>query len=470
MLTEHLLYILNNLLPDKVFTNEQILQAHGGNQFYIQSKLPEAVCYAESEEDVLVITGFCVKYKIPLIPYGGGTSVEGHTVPVEGGICLNLSKMDKVLELNLADGYVVVQPGIAYNKLNEYLAPYGVHFPVEAGWGASIGGMLSTNASGAGAVDAGSMAKNVLACDVVTYKEERALKINLGTLAQKSSAGYNLLSLLIGAEGTLGVVTKICLKIRKDFLCHKTICCQFEAIQAAVEFIIAVKGKVNFRRAELLDKLQTEACLKYSDLNSLLYQNKNTIIIELAGNDAVIKAEIKILLEALNKYKVEHIKIFEDKKSAEVIWMMRKNACPAAIQLINKNKKAMATDVCVPLSKLNECIQSCYDHMNKLGLKSPLVAHIGDGNFHFTLLINSEDQFEIEKAKEFGKCVVEEALKVGGTCTGEHGIGIGKKEHLHNEHANSIFLMEAIKLSFDPLKLFNPGKVFSFTKTKSIVM
>lgn len=454
---------LKKKLPNPVFESIDELKKHSSNCFYINKYLPEAVYYAESDEEIIEVVNFCIKNKMPLIPYGSGTSVEGHTAAINGGICLNLSKMKKIIELNLIDGYVVVQAGIPYNELNEYLASYGFHFPVEAGFGASIGGMVSTNASGAGATDSGSMAKNIMGCNLISYKDGMATKIQLGTKSIKSSAGYHLLDLIAGSEGTLGVISDVCLKIRKNFTHHKTICCQFNEIKQAIDFVISLKGLIQFRRVELLDCLQTEACVTYSKI-TYLYKNKNTIIIELAGNEAVIEEELKLINRQLNLMNIENIKIFDDKKSAEQIWMMRKNACPAAIQFINPQKKAMATDISVPLSKLNESIHACYQHMKEMGIIAPLVAHVGDGNFHFTLLVNPTDQTELEKAKTFNQRIIEESLKVGGTCTGEHGIGIGKMPYLELEHENSMFLMSRIKESFDPLNIFNPGKLFDLKK------
>lgn len=458
MLTEKIIKEFESLLPNKISFSLPELNKHASNQFYVSSQFPDLICYPESDEDVLSIVNFCVKNKVPIIPYGSGTSVEGHTAALHGGVCVDMSKMNQVLELNVIDGFVRVRPGISYNQLNEFLDPHDFHFPVEAGWGASIGGMVSTNASGAGAVDAGSMAKNVMACNVVVYKNETAEKVAVGSKAPKSSAGYNLLNLYIGAEGTLGIITEVCLKICKNFNYYKTVCCQFDEIHEAINFIANIKGKVQFRKAELLDKLQTEVCVRYSNIKTL-YPNKNTILIELAGNEIALAEEVNIITEYLNKNHVEYLKVYEDKKSADNIWMMRKNACPAAIKFINKDKKAMATDISVPLSKLADCIYSCYEKMKTLGIIAPLVAHVGDGNFHFTVLVDPSNPEEVSKAKEFNKSIIEEALKVGGTCTGEHGIGIGKMSYLKMEHADTIFLLESIKLAIDPLNIFNPGKI-----------
>lgn len=462
MLTKNQIEALQQLFPEKITTHEDVLKKHSGNVFYISQYMPDAVVLAESEDDVMGIVNFCINHKIPLIPYGSGTSVEGHTAAVKGGICLNMSKMEKVIHFNPEDHYVIVQAGIAYNKLNDYLGQYGYHFPVEAGWGASIGGMVSTNASGAGAVDSGSMMKNVMGCRVIVYKEQKALMINTGTKAIKSSAGYPLTQIFVGAEGTLGVITEVVLRIRKNFFSSKTLCCQFDEIHDAVSFVINLKGLVQFRRAELLDKLQTSACVAYSNI-TFLHPDKVTILMELGGNELTVNEEAKLILEQAHHYGIENIKIVNDKQSAEPIWMMRKNACFAAIQLIDPSKKAMATDASVPISKLAECIKACYQHMQRMGIKAPLISHVGDGNFHFTLLVDPLNAQDLDQALTFNKCVIDEALKVGGTCTGEHGIGLGKINYLKSQHGDSLFLMERIKESFDPLGIFNPGKIVTLT-------
>lgn len=449
---------LQKLLPNKISTAEVDIQKHTSSLFYIANFSPDAVCYAESDKDVMMLVDFCIKYKIPIVPYGSGTSVEGHIAAIHGGICLDLSKMNKVLEFKPEDGYVIVQPGISYNKLNEYLEPYGFHFPVEAGWGASIGGMVATNASGAGAVDAGSMAKNVITLEVIVYKNGKSAKIYTGSKSKKSSAGYHLTDLFVGSEGTLGVITEVGLTVRKNFRCNKTILCQFDDIEQAIKFVISTKSRVQYRRVELLDKLQTNACVTYSDIHHL-EKNKNSIIIELAGNTHSVEEESSIVIKQLHYFNASNINLFENKNSSEKIWMMRKQACHAAIQMIDPNKKAMATDVSVPLSQLANCILSCYEHMKVNNIIAPLVAHIGDGNFHFTILVDPNNSNEISRANEFNKKVVEEALKVGGTCTGEHGIGFGKIAHLRKERENSIFIMESIKTALDPYNIFNPGKI-----------
>lgn len=450
---------LISLLQEKVTTSAEELKKYSSGLFYISSPPPDAVCYPEDDNDVLTIINFCVKHRIPVIPYGSGTSVEGHTVALHGGIYIDMRKMNKVLEFNPIDDYVIVQAGMPYNKLNDFLEPQGYHFPVEAGWGASIGGMTATNASGAGAISSGSMAKNVISCSVIVYKSGIATKVKTGTFAPKSSAGYNLTNLFVGSEGTLGVITDVAVKISKNFHTHNTICCQFADIQDAVQLVVSLKGRIPFKRVELLDTLQTNACIAYSNISSL-ENNLNTLIIELAGNQKNVEDEISLLKKSM-PLTCRNVSFFQDQQLAEPIWMMRKNAGPAAMKYIDPNKKAIVTDVSVPLSKLSDCIRVCYQHMVNCRIKAPLVAHLGDGNFHFVILVDPNSPKELETANTFNKLVVSEALKYGGTCTGEHGIGIGKMASLREEHADGVYFMEAIKKAFDPLAIFNPGKVLA---------
>ncbi|HLB42184.1 MAG TPA: FAD-linked oxidase C-terminal domain-containing protein [Gammaproteobacteria bacterium] len=449
---------LHKLLPNKVSTFLEDIKKHSGHMFYLSDFPPDAVCYPESEQDVMTVINYCIMKKIPLIPYGSGTSVEGHTAAINRGICLNMSKMNGILEFSPSDHYVTVQPGISYNDLNDYLHPHGVHFPVEAGWGASIGGMVATNASGAGATDAGSMAKNVACCTLIVYNNGQACKITTGSKSLKSSAGYNLNNLVIGSEGTLGIITAVTLRIRSNFMCQKTIICQFSAINQAIDFVITMKKNVHFRRVELMDQLQSEACIAYSGIY-FLNKDMNTLIIELAGNNEAVAEEIDMVTQYLFNNKATNIQIINNAEQARTVWMMRKNALPAVIKFIDKNKKAINTDISVPLSKLAECIDACYLHVKNAGIIAPLVAHVGDGNFHFTILVNPNNKKEMQLVKRLNNKVIEEALKRGGSCTGEHGIGIGKIPYLEQEHGDLIFLMRHIKNIFDPLGIFNPGKI-----------
>lgn len=451
---------LSRLIPGKLSFDEEDLKKHCSELFYISNYPPSAIYYPETEDHVLYIVNLCLEYRIPIIPYGAGTSVEGHTAAIEGGLCLDMSRMNQVLEFSPEDGYVSVQPGLPYNELNTFLEPHGFHFPVEAAWGATIGGMMATNASGAGAVDAGAMLKNVVNCTVVTCQDEKVVKITTGSKAPKSSAGYNLTGLFVGSEGTLGVITQLGLKIRRNFEAYSTICCQFDQIETVIEFVAQMHGKIQFRRIELLDKLQTNACKAYSKIQSL-NNNLHTLIIELAGNKLAVAEEVSFVEDWLIDNSAINIQTFSDKQSAEPIWKMRKFAARAAIQYIDKNKSAMSTDVSVPISKLAQCINACYKHMHDCRIRAPLVAHVGDGNFHFIILINPDDKKELENARQFSHLVVAEALKVGGTCTGEHGIGLGKKNYLIEEHSDSIGLMRQIKKMFDPYNIFNRGKVIS---------
>lgn len=464
MLTYEVLSALIQLFGDKVSVASQDIMQHSHNLYYINQYQPDAVVFAEQAADVMNLVDFCIKHQVPLIPYGSGTSTEGHTAARYGGICLNLQKMNKVIGFNLQDQTITVEPGISYNQVNDFLSDYGFYFPVEAGMGASIGGMVATNASGAGATDSGSMAKNLSQCEVVIYQEGKAKLIKTGSRALKSSAGYQLSSFFVGSEGTLGVVVKATLRLRKKNLCTETICLQFDSIHTAIQLIIGLKGTVNFKRAELLDAQQTEACIQYSKI-LYLNRNKHTLLIELGGNPQAVVEEIALIHEALNELPHEKIDLSDDNNRQDELWLMRKNAAPAVVAFRDHNKKAVNTDICVPLSALIHCIDFAYHHAAKAELYAPLVAHIADGNFHFTLVVNPADNHEMQQAKLFHDKIVTEAIACGGTCTGEHGIGMGKIEYLIQEHESSVHLMKLLKRTMDPIGIFNPGKIISHHAT-----
>jgi D-lactate dehydrogenase (cytochrome) len=453
-----LLNELKAIFKNKVYTDSAHIEAHTATLFHTVQQAPDVVCYPENEGDVMAVVDFCLQNNMALIPYGSGTSVEGHTAALNGGICLDMSKMKNVLEFNPQDGYVIVEPGLAYNELNDYLERYGYYFPVEAGWGASIGGMAATNASGAGAVDYGSMSRNVICAEVVTYDENKATKIKLGSLAPKSSAGYDLKSIFLGSEGTLGVFTSLGLKIRKKLSSQVTMTCQFASLKDAIDFVIETKKEINFRKVELLDQRLTAACICYSNVNYLV-DSKCTVLLELAGNIAQVQCEKNIIIEYLQRKNINDYYIFEQQEEVRNVWMMRKYACQAAIAMYGENKKIISTDVSVPMSKLFSCIEACYRHMDNMQIMASLVAHVGDGNFHFIILVDPEDDEVIHLAHEFHSMVINEGLNHNGTCTGEHGIGLGKKGYLHAEKRASYFLMQRVKMLFDPKNIFNPGKV-----------
>jgi D-lactate dehydrogenase (cytochrome) len=445
--------------PSKVGQSQQEIEEHGSSFFYLSHR-PEVVCYPESDDDVIVVMDFCFKNKIPLTPYGGGTSVEGHTAAIHGGICLDMRRMNKVLQFNPISGYALVEPGISYNRLNDELSSLGYHFFVEAGFGATIGGMTATNASGAGALDVGSMRENVRYCEAIVYVNGKAEKLKTGTLASKTSADLSVKSLLIGSEGTLGVITKIAVNIRKNFSCSQTLLCQPKDIEQAIELYVELKDQVRFRRVEWLDALQTEACLFYSEEHFSLDSHKNTLLMELAGESFVVEHECKLVLEKLAQLSVHPVQVFSSAEAAKSLWMMRKQAGMTAIHYFGAGKKAKSTDVAVPLHALTACIKECYERMHTVNIQAPCIAHIGQANFHFKLLMDMNNAEEVEKMEKFDAFVTETALKYQGTCTGEHGIGMGYKLNFLEKEFGTAYLKitENIKQAMDPLNILNPGK------------
>lgn len=459
---------LLNLLPNKIFISDVELEKHAHSDFYLNQK-PEAVCYPNSEEDVITVMNFCQKHKVTLIPYGAGTSVEGQVAAIHGGICLDMSQMNRVLEVNVIAGYVTVEPGIAYHELNKQLLPYGLYFPVEAGYGATIGGMTATNASGAGALDAGSMRQNVRCCEVIVYdKNGKAQKLKTGTLASKTSADLDLKSLFVGSEGTLGVITKITLNVRKKLAHTYTIVCQPDDVTHAINLYTTFKDEIRFRRIEWMDALQMKTCLAYEkyaekakpfrELVNL--EEKNLLLIELGGSKNSLDLEYALLSEALKKANIQ-TQVYYDEVSAQPIWLMRKHAGSAAIDYLGQGyKKGKATDTAVPLDKLAAYLADCYAHMALMHIHAPTILHLGQANVHFKLLMDVNDLEDKERVEAFDAFITKTALKYGGTCTGEHGIGCGyKQKFLEQEFGPTyIELVQSIKNMLDRNNILNTGK------------
>lgn len=455
---------LKNLLGEENVTrDESKILEHTGSLFFSEMDAkPEVICYPKNKEDILKIVNFCIKNRIPIIPYGAGTSVEGHVLAVNGGICLNMSKLKRILEIAVDDEYVVVEPGLKYRELNEALRASGLYFPVEAAWDATLGGMVSTNASGAGAYKHRNMRDNLKGCEVVTYKEGRAYSFRAGNKTTKSSAGYDIKSIFAGAEGTLGIITELTLKVVRLPAAQLTLCCQFTTIEEITPIVISLrKNLFSLDLLELLGKDQTTACKNYSGINQL-EDNKYTLIIKLSGNQKIINVDREFIDEFfLNK--TPSLFFYANPDEEINLWAMRKQACPAAINWYGADKKAIATDTCVPISRFSDYINQCEALRDQLALTAPLVSHAGDANIHFTILINPDLPFEVEKAKKFHTEIVNLAIELGGSCTGEHGIGFGKKEFLMLEHPTLTDEFLKIKKTFDPLNIFNPGKIVIYS-------
>ena len=411
-------------------------------------------CFPESTEEVQAIVRLCAERNVPIIPYGTGTSLEGHIAALRGGITLDLSGMNKVLEVNPEDLDCRVQAGVTRKQLNTDLRDTGLFFPVDPGADASIGGMCATRASGTNAVRYGTMRENTLGLTVVTA-DGRIIKT--GGRARKSSAGYDLTRLFVGSEGTLGVITEIGLRLYGVPEAISSAVCAFPTVDDAVNTVIqTIQMGVPVARIELLDALQMKACIAYSKLEDM--KEAPTLFFEFHGSDAGVEEQATIVGEIAAEFGGDDFQWATRPEDRTRLWEARHNAFYAVLAAW-PNTSAVVTDVCVPISRLAECISLTQDELKSKNLTSPLVGHVGDGNFHLSIMVDMEDADELKRAKALSEMMVEQALACGGTCTGEHGVGSGKMHYLETEHGEALEAMRAIKKALDPQNIMNPGKM-----------
>jgi D-lactate dehydrogenase (cytochrome) len=450
----------------KVSSDPQKIADHKPTLFLTsQSKLFDVICYPESTEDVLAIVNFAIEKQIPVVAYGAGTSVEGQVAAPYGGICIDMRKMNRVLVIDQENLFVTVEAGLAYNDLNQILLEKnsGLYFPVEAGWGATIGGMAATNASGAGAYWVGSMRDNIIGGEAVTYLSSsqensyHAQRILFGRTVNKSSTGIDLTGLFVGSEGTLGILTQLTLKLRPIAQVN-TAFIQFDNLQDAVNYVLKIRSISDFYRIEFLDAPQYAACVEYCQFEpEFSEKNKFTLLLEFKNSDDISQQ----LRNALPDSQKKLLHIISDVELARKIWWLRKNAGIAANKTSKiNNPKIIVTDTCVHLTKFSEFIAYCYAELEKTQprLYAPVVAHIGDGNVHFSIVVDQEDPVHVAIAKDFAEKLGKKAILLGGTCSGEHGIGLGKKELLRAEKGDAyLSITTKIKNQFDPIGILNPG-------------
>ena len=451
---------IRSLKDNQIITNKNILKQHSRGEDYFLPKLPDAVFYPNSINDIKDVVKICAKNKTPIIPFGSGTSLEGHILPSKGGISINLSNMKKILEVNPDDLDCRVEAGVNRILLNENLKTHGLFFPVDPGASeASFGGMTATGASGTNAVRYGTMKNNVLGLTVVLADGSI---VKTGGRAKKSSAGYDLTKLFIGSEGTLGIITEIQLKLYGIPDSISAAVCHFDTLKGAVETSIQIiQYGLSVARIELIDEVQMEACIKYSKLKN--FEIKPTLFFEFHGTKDYTSEQAQIAEEISRNHGGKNFKWAQKTEERSILWKARHDAYYAALAMA-PNKRAMSTDVCVPISKLNECIIESQKDLKKNNIIAPLCGHVGDGNFHLIMLCDPNNEKEIQKLKEFNDRLVKRAISLGGTCTGEHGIGLGKKEFLKIEHPTTIHLMQMLKKTFDPQNILNPDKIISFPK------
>ncbi|MEU9828086.1 FAD-binding oxidoreductase [Micromonospora chersina] len=438
---------------DRFCTDADILAGHVAVQGWLRPQAPQAVLYAESAADVRAAIRIASQYQVPLLPYGGGTSIEGQTNAPFGGVCLDLSRMNAVLDVSRDDLTVTIQPGVRREDLNDVLRAHGLFFPVDPGANATLGGMAGTRASGTRAVGYGTMRDNVMTAEVVLASGEQ---IRVGSRAAKSASGYDLLRLFVGSEGTLGVFVELTLRVQPIPERVQTGSAHFASVGDAVAAMIAARRAGLFlSRVELLDTMSIRASNQYSDLD---LPETPHLFFELSGSAARVAAELPVLDAILADHHASAVELAEDADDGRRLWRSRHDLWWATHALF-PGRIGLPTDVCVPLTELAGCIEFAIAEAEGAGIDAPLCGHVGDGNFHMLVMVDPDDERSRDQATTFARALATRAIEVGGTCSGEHGIGQGKRSLMRLEHGAGVDVMAALKLALDPLGILNPGKI-----------
>ena len=442
--------------PDRCSTALVVREHHGRDESSFAAPPPDAVVFAESTADVADAVILAGKYHVPIIPFGVGTSLEGHLLAVQGGISVDVSRMNKVLSINGEDLTVTVQPGVTRKQLNEAVKSTGLFFPIDPGADATLGGMSATRASGTNAVRYGTMRENVLALEVVTASGQI---IRTGTRAKKSSAGYDLTRLMVGSEGTLGVITEVTVKLYPLPEAISAAICSFPSIEAAVRTTIEViQLGVPIARVELIDANTVRMVNTHSKLG---LREEPMLLMEFHGSPNSVKEQAELVQELASGHGGNAFEWASTPEERTRLWTARHNAYFAAIQS-KPGCRSISTDTCVPISRLADCLLESVAEADASGIPYFLVGHVGDGNFHFGYLIDPEKPQEREAAEALNHQLVNRALSLGGTCSGEHGIGLHKIDFLVLETGDgAVDMMRTIKRALDPKNIMNPGKIFT---------
>jgi len=444
---------LRELLDERFSTSEAVRQQHGKDESFHEVAAPDGVAFATSTAEVVQIITACARHKTPVIAYGTGTALEGHVQALHGGVCVDVSQMNEVLELNAEDLDCRVQPGVTRKQLNNHLRDSGLFFPIDPGADASLGGMSATRASGTNAVRYGTMRENVLGLTVV-LADGRV--IHTGGRARKSAAGYDLTRLFVGSEGTLGVITEIQLRLYGIPEAISSAVCSFSTLEGAVTTVTqTIQMGIPVARIELLDEVQMDAINRYSDLS---YPVQPTLFFEFHGSDNGVREQTEMVGEIAEECGGGDFQWASRTEDRNKLWQARHDAYYAVLAL-RPGCKGWATDVCVPISALTECLLETRKDIDASGLLAPIVSHAGDGNFHLVFLVDTESSDEMARASGVNDRMVARALAAGGTCTGEHGVGYGKIEFLKSEHGEAMSVMRQIKTALDPDNIMNPGKI-----------
>lgn len=446
--------LLKQRFGERFQTGQSFRDQRSHTTTYLPSQRPDGVVFAESSEDVREVVRICATHRVPVVPFGTGSSLEGQVNAPCGGISIDFSRMNRILSVNAEDLDCTVEPGVTREDLNTYLRDTGLFFPIDPGANASLGGMAATRASGTNAVRYGTMKDNVLALTVVTADGQ---EIRTAQRARKSSAGYDLTRLFVGSEGTLGVITSVTLRLQGIPAKISGGVVAFPTLEDACNAVImTIQMGIPVARIELLDEMQIRACNAYSKLS---YAERPTLFVEFHGTEETVALQAEQFGEIAAEFGGGEFAYTANAEERNQLWKARHNAYWAS-RALAPELSALSTDVCVPISRLAECVAATQADIREHGFLAPIVGHAGDGNFHVLLLFNDKDAADVEKAEAFLERLNGRALAMEGTCTGEHGVGQGKISYLEQELASALPAMRAIKAGLDPDNIFNPGKIF----------
>lgn len=448
--------VLRQQFGDRLITSMAVREQHAHTTTWLPNEAPDGVIFAESTEEVSEIVKVCATYGVPVIPFGTGTSLEGHVNAPYGGISIDMMKMNAVLEVHPEDLDCVIQPGITRKQLNSYLRDTGLFFPIDPGADASLGGMCATSASGTNAVRYGTMRDNVMSVKAVMPNGDI---VKTAARAKKTSAGYDLTRLMVGSEGTLGVITEITLKLYgiPDTIAGGV--CSFPDVGSACNAtIMTIQSGIPVARIELLDTLQVKAANAYSNLS---LPEQPALFLEFHGTEGSVKEQSDLFASIADEFGGGTFQWATKAEDRTELWQARHDAYWAALGL-RPGAKGVSTDVCVPISRLAECVEATMEDIDRNNLMAPIVGHVGDGNFHVLILVDMENPNEISEAEAFVERLNWRAIEMEGTCTGEHGIGQGKMKYLGTELGlPALSVMGAVKAAIDPDGIMNPGKVLA---------
>lgn len=444
---------LSQVLGDRVTTSKSDLDLHGRNETYFPHMPPDAVAYPESTEQVAQILRICAEQKCPVVAWGTGTSLEGHSLPLNGGITVDFSRMNKILAVNAEDMDAVVQPGVTREALNTDLRATGLFFSVDPGANAALGGMAATSASGTTAVRYGTMRDNVLALEVVTADGKI---IRTGTRARKTSAGYDLTGLFVGSEGTLGLITELTLKLHGVPEATSAAMCAFDTMEIAVDTVMAtIQMGIPMARIEFIDEATVVACNAYAGMD---FPAKPHLMVEFHGSENSATEDAQRFGEIVSDMGGAGFRWSARAEERSALWAMRHNAYYAVLGS-RPGSRAVTTDVCVPVSRLAKAVDDTRKDMDASSVPGAILGHVGDGNYHTILLVDPDNKSEEKEAKALAHRMAERALALGGTVTGEHGVGMGKLDFMEAEHGAAWGVMGQLKRTLDPHNILNPGKV-----------